>query len=40
MGEGEAPNLRLSLDGEMIEPETKFEDMDVDDGDQVDVIRI
>jgi hypothetical protein len=38
--EGEAPNLRLSLDGDVIEPETKFEDMDIDGGDQVDVIKV
>jgi hypothetical protein len=38
--EGVAATLRLSLDGDIIDPSTKVEDMDVDDGDQVDVIRV
>jgi hypothetical protein len=32
--------LRLSLDGEIIDPNTKVGDMDVDDGDQVDVVKV
>lgn len=35
-----AATLRLSLDGEVIDPDTKVQDMDVDDGDQVDVIKV
>lgn len=35
-----ATTLRLSLDGETIDPSTKVEDMDVEDGDQVDVIKV
>jgi hypothetical protein len=35
-----AAKLRLSLDGDAIDPDTKFGDMDVDDGDQVDVVKV
>lgn len=40
MDETEGLDLRLSLDGDVIDPNTKFEDMDVDEGDQVDVIKV
>jgi hypothetical protein len=35
-----AVSMRLSWDGETIDPEMKFEELDVDDGDQVDVIQV
>lgn len=40
LDEGVAATLRLSLDGDIMDPATKVEDMDVDDGDQVDVVRV
>lgn len=33
-------SLRINLDGEMLGPDTTVEDMDVDAGDQIDVVQI
>ena len=40
LDESVVASLRLSLDGETMDPNTKVADMDVDDGDQVDVIKV
>ena len=35
-----AESIRLSLDGETFKPDTKFEEMEVDAGDQIDVVAV